>query len=246
MIGKDSWTWQMSQKYPQHQYRNYSEGGRGLEYFEWCMQDAKRWGADTVFLNRSYSGRWAFLLDAKNDHDFDSKSYFKDLFDFHTEPYGENWEEANLTVPYLWGNISGRVEVSSGCHTSKEVTGLIKMGQDLYKNYYSTYARRAYEDIWYTNILSNQLFDNLFVLHWSPEHNIWSKGPVPKTTVTTNIGFETVIDFLKVYAGVNDEHELVEHGIEKSKDDNHLTFKGNKILLEEYILSQEDVIKALT
>ena len=58
---KDSWPWMMANEFPQHQYRNYSEGGRGMEYFQWCLIDAFHWGADIVFMNKTYTGRYNIL-----------------------------------------------------------------------------------------------------------------------------------------------------------------------------------------
>lgn len=245
LLGTDSWTWQLAQKFPQNQYRNYSEGGRGLEYFEWCLHDAKKWGADVVFLNRTYAGRWAFLLDPKNEDQFDSKDTFKDLFQFNVSKHTDNWEEANYPQPYLWGTGSS-VNLSSAIHNDKQRKELLHLANVLYINYYSSYARMIWEDTWYSNILDNNSFSNLFLLHWCPEQNKYDSGSIPRSSITTNIGYTTVMDFLKAYSGVDKDEMLVDKGIIRSKDDNHLTLLGNKVLLEEYILSQSEVIKSLT
>ena len=39
---------------------------------------------------------------------------------------------------------------------------------------------------------------------------------------------------------------LYEFGIVISKEDNHLTYKGNKELLEDYILANKNVLNSLT
>lgn len=58
-VGKHSWTYLLSKRFPQHQYRNYSSGGKGPDYFRICLTDAKLWNADAVFLTTTYDGRFS-------------------------------------------------------------------------------------------------------------------------------------------------------------------------------------------
>ena len=55
---KNSWTYQLSQQFPQHEYLNYACGGRGYDYYQWALLDAKLYhDVDVIFINRTFSHR---------------------------------------------------------------------------------------------------------------------------------------------------------------------------------------------
>lgn len=235
--GATSWTRQLAEKYPQHEYRNYSEGGRGLEYFEWCLFHVKDWEPDIVFLNRTYRGRWG-ILGAFDEH-------AGDKLEWEVTSYYDNWNEYALNAPYIWGTAHG-VNVLGHCETPLVERELKQAGDILVNHCYSSDIRDAWETKWYSMATKIYNFPNLFLLHWSPEYSFVDENGLPKYTLTCNIGDCTVVDFLIAHAGVEHEHELYNAGYTLGPEDNHLTKLGHQILLEEFILSQDDVIKALT
>ena len=47
---ENSWTYLLSEKFPQHQYYNYAYGGRGYDYYQLCLLDAKIRNIDVIII----------------------------------------------------------------------------------------------------------------------------------------------------------------------------------------------------
>ena len=56
---ENHWSWKLAQQFPQHQYYNYALGGRGVDYYQWAILDAKKREVDVVFINRTFNHRVA-------------------------------------------------------------------------------------------------------------------------------------------------------------------------------------------
>ena len=54
---ENSWTYLLSQHFPQHQYINYSLGGRGYDHYRIAMLDAKMKDVDVVLTNETFNER---------------------------------------------------------------------------------------------------------------------------------------------------------------------------------------------
>jgi hypothetical protein len=227
--GTDSWTWQLAQLYPGHIYRNYSVGGRGIEYYQWCIMHAKAWGADIVFLNRTYTGRWSIM----GEYDeFANKDFVND---WKIVTHTSNWDEAYLDVAHAWGsggryNINGHV----ADHISKPLNAAM---QTITETWATTELRRSYENQWYRMAIANLYnFDHVFLVDWAGADDIIS-----------NIRTDTsVVDMFLARFNIKKELDLWKFGITRAPDDNHLSHKGHNILLNDYILSSKQVIAALT
>jgi len=227
--GKDSWTWQLAEKFPHHLYRNYSIGGRGLEYFQWCIMDAKKWGANIVFVNKTYTGRWGLL------GQFDENAPSEFVWDLHV--IDSKWSEVYLKSAHVWGSqgsnhVNGNLApyLKRSVETALDVVTEVSIANEL---------RKSYEYEWYKIAPSMYNFDDFFLVHWAPDNEDYPES-------LSNFSDTTVVDMLRAEVGCNHEHELYPYGITLAEDDNHLTHKGHKLVLDKYILSSEKVRNALT
>lgn len=229
--GTDSWTWQLAQRYPVHKYRNYSIGGRGMEYFQWCLMHAKAWGADVVFLNRTYTGRWGMM----GEYDEYANSDF--VNDWEIEKHSANWDEAYLRIAHMWGS-GGENDVAG--HVAPHLDKRLKItSQTITETWASTEARRTYENQWYRLAPDLYNFEKIFLVDWA--------GSTRDGDIISNINTETsIVGLLTKKFDCELEADLWKYGVTISKTDNHLTEKGHKIVLEEYILACEDVVNTLT
>lgn len=232
----NSWPWLIANQFPQHQYRNYSEGGRGMEYFQWCLIDAFEWGADIVFMNKTYTGRWNML----------------GMFDEHA-PSTVNWntqvvsdkpyfEERHFGPAYAWvSSGTGKVNGAGPDFVIKEMTQAL---DTLIKYCLSTDIRKDYEDYWYTAQTKMNKFENFFLVQWGGD--FFNGSNLDENKFIGTVGTESVVSFMCNKFNVDNEFELHTVGITKSEQDNHLTLAGARILLHEYLLADEKVKKALT
>jgi hypothetical protein len=246
--GYNNWTYQLYKKFPQHQYRNYSGGGRSMDYFQIALLHAKDWGADIVFVNRTYLGRWQMFAEIDIDG-------FKG-FDFEVFDQQPNWQELMLKSQILWGNThynnSNSQASFSSIKKSADSTGKFLIGYMA-----GTETRKQYERMWYQNVTKLYDFENTFLIDWDEEsHSDYTIEPDGTFTfpdppfVTSNVNNTAVVTwFCERYDAdgeTSGNNPLYKHDIVISKDNNHLTYRGNKELLEDYILANKNVLNALT
>lgn len=230
--GTDSWTWQLAQQFPVNKYRNYSIGGRGIEYFQWCLMHAKSWGADIVFLNRTYTGRWAIM------GEYDEYANTDFVNDWKIEDHDKNWQEVYLDVAHSWGS-GGQTDVAG--HVAPHLEKKLKSAlATITETWASTDLRRSYENEWYRLAISNFYnFEKVFLVDWA--------GVGVDGDIISNINTEkSVVDLLKEKFDCKLEMDLWKYGVTISANDNHLTAKGHKIVLDEYILANPEVVNLLT
>lgn len=98
---KNSWSYQLYQKFPQHTYYNYARGGRSIDYSLWCLLDAKMNNIDFVIMNRTYSWRAGMLADVTYDDSMNKFFFIEHQHDknFYTKELGSNdyWRSNNGT-----------------------------------------------------------------------------------------------------------------------------------------------------
>jgi hypothetical protein len=246
--GTNNWSYQLYKKYPQHQYRNYSCGGKGVEYFKLALLEAKKWGADIVFLNRTYLGRWNILAELSPT---DAKEYAFDIFNEES-----NWQEMRLRSQLLWGNVH---QLSANVSDESMYPWIRKLYAKLLLTFTTqhiaaTETRRQYEWEWYSNVTQLYNFEHIFLIDWASSTHTKFLDPAANSDgphlVSSNVNEIAVVDwFCKRYNSTGEafgDSPLWKHGITISQEDNHLTFAGNKDLLENYILANKNVINALT
>jgi len=233
---KDSWPWLMANKFPQHQYRNYSEGGRGMEYFQWCLIDAFDWGADIVFMNKTYTGRYNIL------GMFDEFAPTK--LNWNTKMVSDkpHFEERHFETAYAWiSGGQGHVNGSGPTFVIKEMEQAL---DTLAKYCLGTEVRNSYEEYWYTAQTKMNKFENFFLVQWGGD--FFNGTNLDQKNFIGNVNKESVVSFMCNRFDIENEFHLYTNGITKSENDNHLTRKGAEVLLNEYLLMDENVKKALT
>ena len=231
-----SWPWLMAKEFPQHQYRNYSEGGRGMEYFQWCLIDAFEWGADIVFMNKTYTGRWNIL------GMFDEHAPTE--IHWHTQVVSQkpNFEERHLNSAYAW--ISGGQGHVNGAGPKFVIKEMEQALDTLAKYCLGTNIRKDYEDYWYSAQTKMNKFENFFLVQWGGD--FFNGSNLDENKFIGNVNTQSVVSFMCNKFDVESEFHLYEKSVTKSPDDNHLTILGARVLLHEYLLADEKVKKALT
>lgn len=241
---KNNWTYQLYKKYPQHQYRNYSKGGQGIDQYQWHLLDAKIWGADIVFVNRTYMGRWAISLQSNHSP---SEFEYRALY---TE---DNWEEVAPDWDIIWGSVNSGPFMCWGTKThqasveAQDIEKYFQSNLTFWRVQYNNHRTRLnYELKWYGNLQKLYNFDNLFLMDW----NACSHEKLPERTLsstTWDIPVEQY--FVEKYIKENPDTEVTR--VEQipnwcvSEEDTHFSPRSNLLLLNEYILANPKVKKAL-
>lgn len=218
-VEKNSWTYQLYKKYPQHKYYNYALGGHGPDYFRWCILDAKNKGVDAIFLSTTHRGRAGYLIDS---------NITENKFEFIDHSVDENYILSKLhPTNYDWASASfeGR---------SLERVNNIKFLREYVNNVNISDILDSYNMEWYKTASKLYNFDKLWVLDFRrkpphilqhhPENNVW--------------------DLLKKLVNLKDDSFLYQKGICLAENDDHWTLLGNTMVLDHYILN-EDVKKYL-
>jgi len=263
--GKHNWSYQLYRLYPHHQYRNYSMGGQGIEQFQWSLLDAKKWGADIVFLNRTYQGRWAFQAQVSHE---------EPIWEYTIQHQEINWQEVRPDFEYFWGTVNDSPKYAGGLprqgrvYTSqdpkKSVIDLNKLELFWKTNLSGSELRRLYEVEWYRNAHNLYNFDNLFLIDWdyrthqSQETSEDGSQRMVNNHTSNTWDISVVEYFRKKYhyeisksndssnpMGDNLDNYLASIGIHTSEYDNHLSPLGNAELLNEYILTNQKVKTAI-
>jgi hypothetical protein len=239
--GKNNWTFQLSQKFPQHEYRNYSKGGQGIQGYELALLDAKMWGADIIFLNRTYLGRWQIQFDIQG-HDFEFEL---------TNRIGDNWTEWLGGYSFMWGSANSGPEPHWGPKDSMEdiefhdIVNYFKKNKNFWRvQYNNNHWRTDWELKWYANVEKLYNFEHIFLIDWTRySHQVTDENGIDQPTLSSTTWDVDVETYFTQGTGHTNIGEL---GITISKIDQHLNPHGNKRLLEEYILANHKVKSALT
>lgn len=221
---KNSWTWLLAQRFPQHNYRNYALGGRGPDYFRWALLDAKIWGADVVFVNSTHSGRISFLV-------FEGQS-LNENNTWKQEHISDNYSTMIFLTPYVW-IATGSANQMSITDNSSAFKNFIQHAVE----YMSTSQMLEQQQIeWYSQVPHLYNFDNIFLLNFDKKCRDFS-----------STHRKSVWETLMRVSGANSTRpqDLYPAGICLSPTDDHWTPEGNKIVLEQYVLTPE-VISALS
>lgn len=240
----NNWTYLLHNKYPQHTYRNYSRGGQGIEGFQWALLDAKKWGADVVFLNRTYAGRWSMLTEIANISKFE---YHERTWTDKEDLTSDNWCESGPSFELIWGTANdAKVQHSSSTTDDKAISHymLDPIMNKLSKNMdfwigqtAASDLRKSWEQEWYDNVEALYNFDNIFLIDWADTHD-----HVSSTTWDTPV-IEWFAERYNFPSPTDQSLNL--HGLAVSAEDTHLSLKGNTELLNDYILANNKVVNSL-
>ena len=222
-VHENSWTYQISQRYPHHQYYNYAKGGQGIDHVQWCLLDAKEQEIDMIFLNTTYPSRVGYLVDKlNNDIPVDNAT---DEFIYETTKISDNFSLRELLSPWVWAS---HAEVG-GTRTN------IRYGrtfQDVINVQAVSNVRQSYVRKFYENVSKLYNFKHFIVLNFVNEYLDNEKDS------------STVWHKIRTHWNAHTPNELYNAGITLSEDDDHWTYKGNEWVLDNFILT-ENVIDIL-
>lgn len=219
---ENSWTWNLAQRFPQNTYRNYARGGRGPDFFHWALVDAKKWRADVVFVNATHPGRISFIVSQTHENERET---------WQQENVTDNYSLMEFVSPHIW--IAGgkaNVMFANDDYTKKfaEQAALIMPT--------SSHRERQDQD-WYRQVTYLYNFPNIFLLNFDKRLIDYGNGSHGKSAwhLLMQVAERTNLDNVALYKS----------GLVLAPTDDHWTQLGNKIILENYILTPE-VISALS
>ena len=168
---ENNWAHQLYQKFPQHTYYVYAKGGRSIDYFQWCLLDAKMNNVDFVFMNRTFSWRVGALADATFDDSLNKFFFTEDELDknfYYKELGGNEYWRSNR------GTKITKVSPDSGERIGKH---------DFLDEQAVSLHREDYIDKLYSNIDKLYNFKYFKLLEFKPNNsdphnqngNVWEK-----------------------------------------------------------------------
>lgn len=101
IIGKDCWSFQMSERYPQHTFRNYAKGGTGADYQRWAYYECYDW-ADVILIQNTHPYRRTFLY---------SEHIIEAMEDADLYPFADSmiWEQTTVSHNYSYALIKDTI-----------------------------------------------------------------------------------------------------------------------------------------
>lgn len=80
----NSWTYLLAKHFPQHQYYNYAFGGRGYDFYQLCLLDAKIRNIDVILINKTFPHRVSELY-GDDPHSFTATTIDDNYFTLYCE-----------------------------------------------------------------------------------------------------------------------------------------------------------------
>jgi hypothetical protein len=242
-----NWTWQLSQRFPQHTYYNYSRGGQSIEYFQRALVDAKKRGCDIVFLVKTHTGR--MFVDWEPIEERKPPTYTWKETNYIFNDQETNYNVMNPEFQGFWLVPGEHDYFGHGIDLDfdKNLPNVVKFAES-YRTYIAPSAsRKEWEMAWYNSAPDVYNFENLFLVNWKFN----KKNNHSEDEVYSNLP-STVQDILLNYIPEDQKFldtlwssKLYNNGLSLAEDDDHLTYKGHQIVLEKLILSDDTVLNAL-
>jgi hypothetical protein len=244
---ESSWTWLLSEHFPQHEYYNYSLGGRGYDYYRLALLDAKINDVDIVITNSTFNHR--VMIQAGDGGGI-----------FIEEPTSNPYYKLKYHHYHFWK--SGQMEAKSDglklTHIPSSIVDQIGTALEV-KQTSEDYL--TYNQLWFDNMDKLYNFKHIIKLSlllnpnnvkdedmndasWKMQseygivqylseqlylHN--SKKPNDLNQVMQDNGIS-----LMEAVGIIKNKLLLKHNLIVSMDDDHWSAKGNKWAFDNYIL----------
>lgn len=221
---KDHWSYQLSQKYSQHTYRNYAKGGQGPDYFRWAILDAKIWGADAIFVSTTFVGRHAIMIDSANPNP-------RNKFAFEGKEISFNYSSMIFPPENVVWTSGGRIANPYDC---KHVMGFAR---EYLRTIPTAEVQQAYNFEWFANIDKLYNFEKVWTLDFA-------KNPPHYYKHQSKSVWKMLKEIYNI-SNKNTNKDLAIVGVCISEDDDHWTRLGHTLVLNDYILN-DDVKNYLT
>lgn len=222
-VYENHWSFQMSQRFPQHEYFSYALGGRGIEFFQWCLLDAAARDIDAVFLSSTYFHRTQFLVDFD---DYNNN-------EFVSEPITENFNLMEFHGAHLWSSSDGpnSLKPTPPILDKQAYWPQLKKDFTTAAEYQMVSEHRAnYMAKWYKNAHKLYNFKHFVLLKFHKEGEDKYLG--------TNSVWHAMEEYFGIRSAGNDQ--LYPLGIVLGEKDDHWSKKGNTWVLDNFILKKPE------
>jgi len=240
---QNSWTWLLARHFPQHQYYNYSCGGRGYDHYQLALLDAKINNIDVVLTNRTFNGRALLHIgDGNFKWEEDYTEHFNYINKFHQKHYwasAHNPEEVN--VP------SG---VGADEYNAQWPESVLKSFSATLREKCVSTEVQTYNQLWYENM--DKFYNFKHILKFDLMHDPNDRGEDKQIGAFYELQDAFGINHKQQYQIYQARHGnkpvatqikqdfmkplLQEAGLTISLDDDHWSPKANKWVFENYIL----------
>ena len=218
---KNSWTYQLALLYPQHQFLNYANGGRGYDYYQWALLDAKRKGIDVVFVNRTFNHRVAILADDEKFR-FTSKQILNGNYSLMETPahYWTSAHQPGIQSEHKRKTDLAKMELPSSVrmamYTTMQTISISSLKHD-------------YNMKWFDNVKNLYNFKHIIPLELL-------RLDQPYINATDKLCQAHGLDSTNIEKGT-----MYNKGLTVSLDDDHWSLKAHTWVLNNYILTQETI-----
>ena len=227
--GMNSWTYLLAKHFPQHQYYNYAFGGRGYDFYQLCLLDAKIRNIDVILINKTFPHRVS-ELHGDNSHSFTATTIDDNYFTLYCENIV--WYTAHVDTIHL---DSKKAECFS-LQISEDSQVLPKIIPPSLFNSYNEVLRYKsvsgqnidYNEKWYENMHSLYNFKDIVKL------SLIRDSEDPSDSASKQLQKAFGIDIEKVLW--EPSNELFDKGLTVSLTDDHWSPLANQWVFDNYIL----------
>jgi len=219
--GMNSWTYLLAKHFPQHQYYNYAHGGRGYDFYQLCLLDAKIRNIDVILINKTFSHRVS-ELHGDDPHSFTATAIDDNYFTLYCENIV--WYTPACYTPHV-----DTIHLDSKKDLPEVIPHSLFNSYNEVLRYKSVSGQNIdYKEKWYENMHSLYNFKDIVKL--SLTRVIDDPGDSASKQLQTAFG----IDIEKVLW--EPSNELFDKGLTVSLKDDHWSPKANKWAFDNYIL----------
>ena len=221
--GMNSWTYLLAKHFPQHQYYNYAFGGRGYDFYQRCLLDAKIRNIDVILINKTFSHRVS-ELHGNDPHSFTATAIDDNYFTLYCENIV--WYTAHVDTIYL----DSKQDISEGSPLLSEVIppSLFNSYNEVLKYKSVSGQNIDYNEKWYENMHSLYNFKDIVKL------SLMRVSEDPSDSASKQLQKAFGIDIEKVLW--EPSNELFDKGLTISLRDDHWSPTANQWVFDNYIL----------
>ena len=225
---KNHWSYLLSQHFPQHQYINYSLGGRGYDHYRVAMLDAKMKDVDVILTNETFNQR---ILSNITDGE---------LFTLENE-VSSNYKTFVLTNTY-WYSIHSDELMYFGDEPNRIPKSIEKSLLETLRNTSASNRYYLYNKKWWDNVDKLYNFKHIIKLNLlrNPNETIKDDLTNAYSRLLLAHGVEQIIQEAhfkgKSFTPTQQRQLYFDNDLIISMDDDHWSPKANKWVFDNYIL----------
>ena len=225
---KNQWSYLLSQHFPQHQYINYSLGGRGYDHYRVAMLDAKMKDVDVILTNETFNQR---ILSNISDGE---------LFTLENE-VSSNYKTFVLTNTY-WYSIHSDELMYFGNDHERIPKSIEKALLETLRNTSASNRYHLYNEKWWDNVDKLYNFKHIIKLNLlrNPNETIKDDLTNAYSRLLLAHGVEQIIQEThfkgESFTETQQRQLYFDNDLIISMEDDHWSPKANKWVFNNYIL----------